>query len=103
MFRRCLIALFALHFLLSLGGFTLHVPSPELTESALTADVDGLGSSVQHGLTDDAPDMPEGPLRALPVVRVSHPPLPTTPWVFGSRDDPLPMGLDRPPRRSARA
>lgn len=103
MFRRCLVALFALHFLLSLGGFTLHLPAPALTESALTADADGLGSSVQHGLTDDAPDMPDGPLHALPVVRVSLPPLPTTPWVSGTRDDPLPMGLDRPPRRPARA
>lgn len=103
MFRRCLVALFALHFLLSLGGFTLHLPPQELTESALTADVDGLGSSVQHGLTDDAPDMPDGPLRALPVVRVSHPPLPATPWVFGTRDDPDPTGPDRPPQRPARA
>jgi hypothetical protein len=103
MFRRCLVALFALHFLLSLGGFTLRMPASAITESALTADADGLGSSVAHGLTDDAPDMPDGPLRALPVVRVPHPPLPATPWIFASRADPVPTGPDRPPQRPARA
>lgn len=103
MLRRLFIAFFALHFLLSLGGITLHMPSSALTESALTADVDGLGSSIQHGLTDDAPDMPDGPVRCLPVIKVSHAPLPATPWVFRTRDDPLTSGLDRPPRRAARA
>ena len=103
MFRRCFIVLFALHFLLSLGGFTLHVSPPAFTESALTADVDGLGSSVQHGLTDDAPDMPDGPVRVVPAIKVSHPPLPTGQPVFDTRDDPLPTGPDRPPRRFVRA
>jgi hypothetical protein len=103
MLRRCLIGLFALHFLLSLGGFTLHLPAPSLTESALTADVDGLNSSVQHGLTDDAPDMPDGPVRVTLIVKLSQAPLPATPWVFRTRDDPLPTGLDRPPKRTPRA
>lgn len=103
MLRRMFIALFALHFLLSVGGFTLHMPSPALTESALTADADGLNSSIQHGLTDDAPDMPDGPVRVVPVIRLSLAPLPATPWVFRTRDDPLPVGLDRPPQRTTRA
>ena len=103
MLRRLLIALFALHFLLSLGGFTLHMPSPALTESALTADVDGLDSSVKHGLTDDAPDMPDGPVRSAPTLKVSLAAPPATPWVFRTRDDPLPSGLDRPPQRTPRA
>lgn len=103
MLRRMFIALFALHFLLSLSGFTLHMPSPALTESALTADADGLNSSIQHGLTDDAPDMPDGPVRVMQVVKVSLAPLSVTPWVVRTRDDPLPMGLDRPPQRTTRA
>lgn len=103
MLRRMFLAFFALHFLLSLGGITLHMPSPALTESALTADVDGLDSSIQHGLTDDAPDMPDGPVRAKPVVKLSVAPLPATPWVVRTRDDPLPSGLDRPPQRATRA
>lgn len=103
MLRRMFIALFALHFMLSLGGFTLHLPTSTLTESALTADVDGLDSSVKHGLTDDAPDMPDGPVRSTPVIKLSLAPLPATPWVFRSLDDPLPSGLDRPPQRTTRA
>ncbi len=103
MFRRCLVALFALHFLLSLGGFTLHLPPAHLTESALTADADGLASSIQHGLTDDAPDMPDGPVRVVPRLRIAHGPPPATPWVFSTRDDPLPSVPDRPPQRFARA
>lgn len=103
MSRRLFIALFALHFLWSLGGFTLHTGLPAITESAQTADVDGLDSRVQHGLTDDAPDMPDGPLRTVQGVKVSLSPLPTTPWVFRTRDDPLPAGPDRPPQRTERA
>jgi hypothetical protein len=103
MLRRMFIALFALHFLLSLGGFTLHMPSPALTESALTADADGLNSSIQHGLTDDMPDMPDGLVRFVSAIKVSLAPQPVTPWVFRTRDDPLPSGLDRPPQRATRA
>jgi hypothetical protein len=103
MLRRCLVALFALQFLLSMGGFTLHLPSPALTESALTADVDGLGSIVEHGLTDDAPDMPDGPARTVQRLRIALDPLPITPRVFETRDNPSPHGPDRPPRRTARA
>jgi hypothetical protein len=103
MLRRFLMALFALHFMLSVGGFTLHMPSTTTTESALTADVDGLGSSVQHGLTDDAPDMPDGPVYAARAMDMPDAPRPTTPWVFRSREDPTPWGRDRPPQRTARA
>ena len=103
MLRRFLMALFALHFVLSVGGFTLHMPSATHTESALTADVDGLGSSVQHGLTDDAPDMPYGPMYAARAMDIPDAPRPTTPWVFRGREDPTPWGRDRPPQRTARA
>lgn len=103
MLRRFLMALFALHFMLSVGGFTLHMPSPVSVESALTADVDGLGSSVQHGLTDDAPDMPDGPVCFLLTLKAPHEPRPSTPWVFTSREDPTPLGRDRPPQSTARA
>lgn len=101
MMRRFLIALFALHFLLSLGGFTLYMPSPSNTESALTVDEDGLGSSVQHGLIDDAPDLPDGPVQAALLVAVPHTVEPTTAWVFRSREDPTPWVRDRPPQHTA--
>ncbi|MBS3910977.1 MAG: hypothetical protein KGZ70_03950 [Hydrogenophaga sp.] len=101
--RRFLMALFALHFLLSLGGFTLYMPSPSLAESALTADVDGLGSTVQHGLTDDAPDLPDGPVQPALVMAVPHTTWPATPWLFRSREDPIPWVRDRPPQHTTRA
>lgn len=103
MLRRLFIALFALHFLLSLGGFTLHTAASAITESALTADVDGLDSSVKHGLTDDAPDMPDGPVYLQLMVRLNSAQRPATPWVFRTRDDPLRASLDRPPQRPLRA
>lgn len=103
MLRRCLFGLFALHFLLSLGGFTLHLPAPGLTESALTADVDGLNSSIQHGLTDDAPDMPDGPVHCLQATQPVCAPLPTTPRAFQTREDPPPGSPDRPPQRATHA
>jgi hypothetical protein len=103
MLRRCLIGLFALHFLLSVGGFTLHLPASGHAESALTADADGLGSSIQHGLTDDAPDVPDGTLRRLPVARPALAALPTTPRDFQTREDPFPGSPDRPPRQATLA
>lgn len=103
MLRRCLVGLFALHFLLSLGGFTLHLPVPGLTESALTADEDGLDSRIQHGLTDDAPDMPDGPVRRTQLVGLQPEPPPTPGWGAQSRAGPPPVGPERPPRRDARA
>lgn len=103
MLRRCLIGLFALHFLLSLGGFTLHMPTPGLTESALTADADGLHSSILHGLTDDTPDVPDGPVRFVPLVQHTVAPRPVTPLSFQTREEPLPWSPDRPPRRATHA
>jgi hypothetical protein len=103
MLRRFLMALFALHFLLSVGGFTLHIPSPVRGESALTADVDGLGSSIQHGLTDDAPDIPDCSVCFLLTLKTPRATRPTTSWVLNNREDPTPLGRDRPPKRSARA
>ena len=81
------------------GGFYRRIP--DLAPGKAIAD--GLNSSIQHGLTDDAPDMPDGPVRVMPVIRLSLAPLPATPWVFRTRDDPLPVGLDRPPQRTTRA
>lgn len=100
MLRRFLFALFALHFLLSVGAFTLHTAATAITESALTADADGLDSSIQHGLTDDTPDVPDGPLRFVPLVQHVFALLSTTPWVFQTLEDPIPASPDRPPRHA---
>ena len=114
MLRRTLLAVFAVHFLLSLCGFTLHLPAPASTESvalapaggtlasaAGVADADGLGSSVLHGLTDDASDLPDGAPRGLVAFEVPAATGLDWPGRLRSRDNPTPLGLDRPPQASA--
>lgn len=114
--RRWLIAVFALHFFVNVGGFafghtSLHTPAlgPVIHSDAAA----GLGAThphsvvqahtvPEHGLTDAQPDLPDviQPEAATPGMA------PPRPSPVGARRVPPPSpvldGLQRPPRSAAR-
>ena len=101
MLRRFLMAWFALHFLLSVGAFTLQMQPVQASapaEQAWQTDGDGPVLGAAHGLTDAAPDMPDGPAFFLHAVQF-HTLARHALWgLFHGQDDPAPWGRDRPPR-----
>lgn len=108
---RRLIALFALHFFLSVGffafghtqvGVAAPLPNGESVTLAHLADVghegDLLGSAPDHGLTDSQPDLPEQMQLVLWALATGHPlPTPSAP-LLRPHAPPALDGLRRPPR-----
>lgn len=116
--RRWLVAVFALHFLVSVGAFAFgshahpaaaQAPAAQalLAEAASPASVSGqadagLGKSANaaadHGLIDDQPDLPE--CLDVPIRAAAHGPIGRTPPPPLAKDltPPVLDGLQRPPR-----
>lgn len=113
--RRCLIAIFALHFFLSVSAFAFgDGPSKVATGVAAaaqstaeqTSEAPGLGladASANHALVDELPDLPD----SLPRSRVvQKPPVDGGPFIgYRQRAAPPPSleGLLRPPQLAALA
>ncbi|MDO8889810.1 MAG: hypothetical protein U1E02_04650 [Hydrogenophaga sp.] len=114
--RRCLIAIFALHFFLSVSVFAfgdLHGSPSSLAHIGPTAvvsagpdatpgiDTGKAGSSASHALVDDLPDLPD----SLPRVFVAQrPPLDGGLSIGYRQRAALPPSLDgllRPPQKAA--
>lgn len=117
--RRCLIAIFALHFFLSVSVFAfgdLYGSPPALAHIGAAAvvsagpdatpgiDTGKAGSSASHALVDDLPDLPDLP-DSLPRVFVAQrPPLDGGLSIGYRQRAALPPSLDgllRPPQKAA--
>lgn len=113
--RRCLIAIFALHFFLSVSAFAFGdwahervVGSADAVSSAMLQATEApapgaADASASHALVDELPDLPD----SLPRTRaVQKPPVDGGPFV-GYRQHAAPPpsleGLLRPPQRAALA
>ncbi len=108
--RRWLIAIFTLHFFVSVGLFTFGAFSADMAHdvAALSQEaqaatpkspfLDRLDTTPDHGLTDAQPDLPEvipEPFALLQAEQVLVGPRPPTPW---KRVEPTLAGLQRPPK-----
>lgn len=113
--RRCFIAIFALHFLLSVSAFAFGdraqdavsgVSAATLLPVAQASDAPASGAvdaSTHHALVDELPDLPD----SLPRTRaVQKPPVDGAPFIgYRHRAAPPPSldGLLRPPQPAALA
>lgn len=114
--RRCLIAIFALHFVLSVSAFafgSMHGAQVEqagaaavlpaeaaMAASVLLADQGGADASVQHALVDELPELPD----SLPrIASAQRAPVDAGPAIAYRQRAAFPPSLDgllRPPQQA---
>ena len=112
--HRWFIAIFALHFLVSVSAFSLGSAAPSATTAAAlsapltadTAEFSGAATALPeqgspHTLLDELPDLPDSLARSAPSHRPTFSPASEWPWKAELPPARLPDTLLRPPRSAS--